>query len=193
MKKTITFAVFISFLICTNCQTKKEEQTAPHPVEETTNAPEEPLHMQEEAEREIEEYFLSPDHKTNTIALDIDGDGQTDQVEIVKSSSSGLYAIVVKRGNGTMDIIGPLSGSTHRVLPFDMEDLTWAQDVSVQEKNTVIYEVTDEDGDLRAEEDVPDDEKSILPYESLHLSVPESCGSGLLYWLDGTYHWHQTS
>ncbi len=190
MKKHITLAVCGSFLIFTNCQTKEKEQTATLSEEEIENYAEEIPHPPKE---EQPDFILSPDHKTNTISLDIDGDGQTDYIEIVKSTSDGLYGIVVKRGNGTLDIIGPLTGSTHRVLSIDMEDLIWAQDISVEEKNTVIYEVTDENGDLRSEEDVPDEEKSILPYESLHLSVPESCGSGLLYWLDGTYHWHQTS
>ena len=183
MNKQIALAVFASVLTFTNCQKKKEEQAIATPITERVNTPEE----------KKPDFILSPDHKTNTITLDIDGDNKADRIEIVKSTSDGLYGITVKRGNGAFDIIGPLVGSTHRALPEDMEDLIWAQDVAVAEKNTIIYEVTDENGDLRAEEDVPEDEKTALPYESLHLSIPESCGCGLLYWLDGTYHWHQTS
>jgi len=183
-KKTWALAI-ATLLTLANCQEKTVQQPekTPVPVAEQLNQPEE----------EQPSFVLSPDHITNKITLDIDGDGKPDQVEIVKSTTDGLYGITIKRGNGIFDIIGPLTGSTHRALPEDMEDLIWAQDVSVAEKNTVIYEVTDADGDLRSEEDVPEDEKTTLPYESLHLSIPESCGSGLLYWLDGTYHWHPTS
>lgn len=185
MNKPLLFLAVASFLILASCQDKKEEQTAPEValIEEEANTP---------AEKQPD-FILSPDHQTNSIMLDIDGDGQPDHIEIVKSTVDNQYGITVKRGNGAFDIIGPLVGSTHRALPEDMEDLIWAQDVYVADKHTVIYEVTDENGDLRSEEDVPEDEKTTLPYESLHLSVPESCGSGLLYWLDGTYYWHQTS
>lgn len=185
MNKPLSFLAVASFLAFASCQDKKEEQTAPEValVEEETNT----------SVEKQPDFVLSPDHQTNSIMLDIDGDGQPDHIEIVKSTVDDQYGITVKRGNGAFDIIGPLVGSTHRALPEDMEDLIWAQDVYVADKHTVIYEVTDENGDLRSEDDVPEDEKTTLPYESLHLSVPESCGSGLLYWLDGTYYWHQTS
>lgn len=176
---------FVACLVVASCQDKTEStiNEIPTPVEEQMSTP----------EAKQPSFVLSPDHKINTITLDIDGDGKIDHIEIVKSTSGNHYGITIQKGNGNFDIIGPLEGAKYNVFPEDMVDLTWAQDVSVAEKNTVIYEVTDDNGDLRSEEDVPEDEKTTLPYESLHLSVPESCGSGLLYWLDGTYHWHQTS
>ena len=186
MKKNLQLLAILSFLTLVSCQEKTKEQ----PVKEAPT----PVDVQpSETHTNQPDYVLSPDHQTNTITLDIDGDGKPDYIQIVKSPSSGRYGITVKRATGDFAIIGPIDGSTHRVLPEDMEDILWAQDITVQEKNAVIYEVVDENGDLRPEEDVPEDEKITLPYESLHLSVPESCGSGLLYWLDGTYHWHQTS
>ncbi|WP_413512587.1 hypothetical protein [Myroides odoratus] len=185
MNKKTYLSAFVACLLAVSCQDKTEtkDNETPTSIKKQVSIPED----------KQPSFVLSPDHKINTITLDIDGDGKPDHIQIVKSTSDNQYGITIQKGNGNFDIIGPLEGAMYNVLPEDMVDLTWAQDVSVAEKNTVIYEVTDDNGDLRSEEDVPEDEKTTLPYESLHLSVPESCGSGLLYWLDGTYHWHQTS
>lgn len=187
MNKNVQLLALASFLFLTACQEKTEQKTTDTqeiaPLAEQRSEPEE----------KKPDFILSPDHQVNTLTLDIDGDGKPDHMEIVKSTIDDAYGITIKRGDGNFAIIGPLKGSTHRILPEDMEDLSWAQDAYVQDKNTAIYEVTDEDGELREEDSVPDDEKIIVPNESIHLTVPESCGSGMIYWMDGTYHWHQTS
>jgi len=47
------------------------------------------------------------------------------------------------------------------------------------------------DTDFRSLEDVPNDERVILNYDSIYVHASESCGGGFIFWNNGKFNWLQ--
>lgn len=121
------------------------------------------------------------------ILADIDGDTKQDSVIIIKDATSEKEGLRIVFANTKVDTLGIV----HDVAGQDFDDISWAGIFEKASKGDRYADNTDENGEFRDMDKVPDSEWVTLKADGIFLHAAESCGGGMIYLENGTYKWIQ--
>lgn len=131
---------------------------------------------------------LSTKHKTNKILCDLDGDGLSETVEIVRSTKNKKSGLRITFGNGNKTVF---FGMGNDILDQGFDEIDWAGIFEKAPKNELYWDNVGENGDILADEEIKETDKIKLLNDGIFIHAEESCGGGIIYLEGGKYKWIQ--
>jgi hypothetical protein len=176
VKKIILTITLLSLLSC------RKDATAPLVADSQTQIQ---TDMIPESTPDTTDY--SQPERPDFILADIDGDNKQDSVIIIKDRASdkeGLRIVFASAKVDTLGIVRDVAGE-------GFDDISWAGIFEKAPKGNQYADNTDDEGDFRDMEKVPDSEWLTLKADGIFIHAAESCGGGMIYLEDGVYKWIQ--
>ncbi len=141
--------------------------------------------------KQLSQYTLYEDTEnpfsSSLINGDFFGDGIKDYAIKVKNLEGSVkIAIINYKKDGKQTKIKILGEKDD---PFNIDNYAWAGLFKKVPKGEVLWSNYEED--WRDFEEVPENEKEVLTYDSFFIHADESCGGGFIFWKNGKFNWLQ--
>jgi hypothetical protein len=175
----LTFLLCIISISFISCQSRKE-------TADSTGFESQPNEQQPATTDTIlsQDFYKRPDY----ILADIDGDNKQDSVVIVTDAVTKKEGLKFVLGSGRIDTLG----MGKEILGQGFDDISsWAGIFEKASKGEKHANNVDENGDILAASQIPEEEWIILPNDGIYLHQEEACGGGVIYMENGEYKWIQ--
>lgn len=128
----------------------------------------------------LKDYRVYTDYKSHALLGDFYGDGVQDLALLIEKQGQVHLCIINYTDTVSVYIFGENG---------QYDDYSWAGVFKkVSAGDTLWSNYID---DFRGFDEVPDDEKVVLPYDAILAHALESCGGGFIFWKDGEFNWLQ--
>ncbi len=132
---------------------------------------------------EFKDYQIDNTNPDYHISGDFFGDGTMD-IAILMKKSKGTKIGIIDYGNDTL-----LKFLGIGLDSIGGDDYSWVGVFKSTEVGDTLW--SNYEDDYRDFDEVPINEKVILPYNSIYAHALESCGGGFIFWKDNKWNWLQ--
>jgi len=133
-----------------------------------------------------EGYTNSKNHDPYLLIGDFNGDSYIDTLKIVTNNKTRKDALLYKFGITKQEIILP----NGNMLGQDFDDFNWIGEMHKIVKGNKVWNNV-KNGEIIGQNQVGDSEKIILQTDAVFIHESEGGGGGIIYWLNGEFHWIQ--
>ena len=134
-------------------------------------------------------YQISYNHDPYKITGLFNNDDILDTAFIVKDIQNNKEGLIIRHGlNDPYDLT--IFGAGKTVLNQSFDDFIWVGDFKTIAEGSKAASNVDEEGEIISEE-IPDSLKTELPNDGIFIHASESCGGGIIYNDNSSYHWIQ--
>jgi hypothetical protein len=176
----------LSFLILISC--KKEQKTETQKIQVSIKDTMQIRQGKINSKNNSDTIIISTKHKTNKIVCDLDGDGENETVEIVRSINNDKSGLRIVFGNGNRT---DYLGMGNIVLEQGFDEIDWAGIFEKAPKNEIYWNNVNDDGEIMADEEIKEENKIKLQNDGIFIHAEESCGGGIIYLKNNKYVWIQ--
>lgn len=128
----------------------------------------------------LKEYQVCTRFKNYALSGDFYGDGVEDLALLIEKKGQVHLGIINYHDSATTYLFGENG---------EYDDYGWAGVFKRVPAGDTLW--SNYEDDFRSFDEVPENEKVVLPYDAILAHALESCGGGFIFWKDGQFNWLQ--